>query len=69
MKQIRIDGTAYPLYTFNDPEHDAIITTEDLFREWSAMTEEEKNGDTFRDYLRRVVSDTLRGQTDLTLID
>ena len=69
MKQIQINGTAYPLYRFNDPEHDATITTEDLFREWSAIPEEEKIGDTFRDYLRRVVSDTLRGQNDLTIID
>ena len=68
MKQIRIDGTAYPLYMFRDPEHDAIITTEDLFREWNAMTEEEKSGDSFRDYLRRIVSDTLRGQNDLKII-
>lgn len=69
MKQIRIDGTVYPHYTFSDPEHDAVITTEDLFWEWSAMTEEEKSGDSFRDYLRRIVSDTMRGQNDLTLID
>ena len=60
--------TAFPYYLFADLNNGELISTGHLFREWQAMTEEERDGDSFRDYLRRVVSDTMRGQNDLTMI-
>ena len=61
--------TAFPYYVFADLNSNELISTGHLFREWSAMPEEEKSGDSFRYYLRRIVSDTLRGQNNLALID